>query len=73
MKVIVNGVTKELVIKPGHKCYKLKVTHDDMQISVVTDIEHADGLYCSALNMPNAIKKFENMLKASLIIHNNKK
>jgi hypothetical protein len=62
MKLIVNGVMKDVVIKPGHKCYKLRATSDKIEVSIVTVTEHADGIYCSALNLKNAIKKFNKMI-----------
>jgi hypothetical protein len=62
MKIIVNSTIREIRIKPGHKCYKLKVVDDKLEVSIVTEIEHADGLYCSALNLENAIKKFTKMI-----------
>jgi len=73
MKIIVNSNIREIKIMPGHKCYKLKVTPDGMDVVVVDKIEHADGLYCSATNVKNAVKKFNKMLEAVLDIHNNKK
>lgn len=62
MKIIVNGATKELAIKPGHKCFKLKVGVDKLEVVEVKVMEHADGLYCSALNLKNAIKTFNKMI-----------
>lgn len=62
MNIIVNGATKELAIKPGHKCFKLKVGVDNAEVVEVKVMEHADGLYCSALNLKNAIKTFNKMI-----------
>lgn len=62
MKIIVNGTVKELAIKPGHKCFKLKVGVDNVDVVEVKEMEHADGLYCSALNLKNAIKTFNKMI-----------
>lgn len=62
MKIVVNGKMKELNIKPGHKCFKLKAYDDKLEVSEVTETEHADGLYCSALNLKNAIKQFNKMI-----------
>ncbi len=72
MNIIVNGATKELAIKPGHKCFKLKVGVDNAEVVEVKVMEHADGLYCSALNVQNAIKKFNKMLGAALDKYENK-
>lgn len=62
MKIVVNGSVKELKIKPGHKCFKLKVYDDRLEVVEVKEMEHADGLYCSALNLKNAIKTFNKMI-----------
>lgn len=62
MKIIVNGQMKQLNIKPGHKCFKLKVYDDKVDVVEVKVTEHADGLYCSALNLKNAIKHFNKMI-----------
>jgi hypothetical protein len=72
MKVIINSTIKNINIRPGHKCFKLKTSTDGFDISIVTKMEHADGLYCSALNIENAIKKFNKMLGIALDKYENK-